>query len=124
MHIARQALPSAHCHFAFWWWVVFLVVVLSRKKFLERLLAGELLAAGVSGAAIQPADARGFVRVGPPPPVPFVVPAPHPRWAWTRGNWRWDGLRWVWAPGYWAPPPYRDAWVPGHWTHRPGGWVS
>ncbi|HZQ40549.1 MAG TPA: hypothetical protein VFA87_07140 [Rhizomicrobium sp.] len=90
-----------------------------RKKFLARLLIGALLAAGIGSAAIQPADARVFVRVGPPPV--YFTPAPRP---WMHGHWRWDGVRWVWAPPYWAAPAYRDTvWIPGHWAHRLGGWV-
>ncbi len=83
-----------------------------------------LLALSVAPIAAM-AQARVFVRVGPPAPiVEHYGPAPHPGYVWIAGYHRWDGARYVWAPGYWvAPPRPRAVWVPHHWVHHPGGWV-
>jgi len=70
------------------------------------------------------ADARVYVRIGPPAPVVEVRPAPPaPGLIWVPGYHRWDGRTYVWAPGVWRQPPHAHAkWVTGHWAHDRHGY--
>jgi hypothetical protein len=49
------------------------------------------------------ANARVFVRIGPPPVVVETpIPPPGPAFVWTPGYYRWDGRAYVWVPGTWV----------------------
>jgi hypothetical protein len=92
-----------------------------RKSLAVAALAAVTLVAAVPGRA----DARIYVRIGPPAPVAEVrAVAPGPRHVWIPGYHRWDGSAYVWVGGRWdLPPAGRAAWVPGHWSHHHSrGW--
>jgi hypothetical protein len=102
-----------------------------RQISVGRLAAGNIrrafsaVAVGAVLAAMTPAIAQVYVRVGPPVArVEVVPPRPGPGWAWHPGRWDWRGGRWVWLGGrYVRGPRVGAAWVTGHWVHRPRGWV-
>ncbi len=88
-----------------------------------------MAAVALSTLALLPASARAearvYVRIGPPAPVVEVrTVAPGPRHVWLPGFYRWDGAVYAWVPGRWAVPPAgHAAWVPGHWSHHHShGW--
>ena len=92
---------------------------------MRRYLATVALAALTLAPRPAAADARIYVRIGPPAAiVEHRVVAPSPRHFWIAGYHRWDGNAYVWVPGRWELPPARyGAWVAGHWVHhRSHGW--
>jgi hypothetical protein len=89
----------------------------------RRLFGISLLAAS---AVLTPALTRAAVnidiRVGPPPAVVEVVPAPRHGYVWAPGYWRWNGSKHVWAKGRWMREQHGRQWVPDHWVERGGRW--
>src|SRR5206468_4058280 len=73
-----------------------------RRLLTTAALAGLILAAALPSAA----DARIYVRVGPPRAIVETrVVAPGPQHVWITGYHRWDGAAYVWVPGRWELPP-------------------
>jgi hypothetical protein len=93
-------------------------------KVITRILSAILLTMLLSVSGASAAQARVYVRVGPPAAVVEVRrAAPGPRYVWIPGYQRWSGRAYAWVPGRWALPPYAHAaWVPGRWVHERPGW--
>lgn len=66
-----------------------------------------------------------FVTQAPPAVrVETRTVSPGPDYVWTRGYWRWTGMKYRWVPGRWVIRPRPAAvWVEGQWVQRPGGWA-
>jgi hypothetical protein len=78
-----------------------------------------------TGPGTQPVT-REIVVAQAPPAVRFETRtvSPGPQYVYTRGYWRWGGMKYEWVPGSWIMRPRPAAvWVDGGWARRPGGWV-
>jgi len=93
------------------------------KPIRSLLFATAIATALVGGTASSFADV--YVNVAPPPLREEVVPvAPHGRWVWRPGFWRWNGVRYHWVHGRYVHPRHVGAaWLPGHWDSTPHGWI-
>ncbi|SRR5260221_8747808 len=91
------------------------------RKYLSVFALSALVLASAASAR---ADARVYVRIGPPRAVVETrIVAPSPRHVWIAGYHRWDGAAYLWVPGRWELPTGRyHRWSAGHWSHHRNGW--
>jgi YXWGXW repeat-containing protein len=94
------------------------MIKIRQMMIVSALAAGALAAPGVSQARTDV-----YVRVGPPPPIVEVVPAPRYGYAWAPGYWDWNGHRHVWHKGYYVRerPGYR--WEAHRWVQHGDRWA-